>query len=166
MRGKTVAGRNIESTEILTPAKSSPSSSIDAVKELLVPTESAEELRSELIFYFKIICERVRVANPRHLEARFVKLRPHLQMMPGKTGILSQNTFTKIAKVATARQCWFGFAPEICAVAYRHTKIPHLIWSEAKPRIEVRVIKISFGHTPRFRPGRERRILHFGGVIE
>src|SRR5437870_6494250 len=105
MRSKTVAGRNIEPSEILTPAKFSPSSSIDAVEELLVPTESAEELRSEFIFCFKIICERVRVTDPRHLEARFIKLRPHLQMVPGKAGILPQNKFVKITNVATARQC-------------------------------------------------------------
>src|SRR5437763_17009251 len=103
MRGKTVTGRNIGPTEIPTPAKSSHSSSIDAGKELLVPAKCAEELRSDFIFCFKIICKGVRVADPRHLEARFVKFRPHLQMVPGKAGILPQNKFAKIAKVATAR---------------------------------------------------------------
>src|SRR5437773_373760 len=115
---ETISSCDVDAPEILTPAKFSPSSRIDAVEELLVPTQSAEELRSEFIFCFKIICERAGVADPRYLEARFIKLRPHLQMVPGKAGILSQNKFAKIAKVATARQRWFGFAAEIRAVAY------------------------------------------------
>src|SRR5437773_8687390 len=118
VRGETVSNRSVDAPQILTPAEAALSPILDGSKNLLIPAQRTEKLGREFIFGFKIICERVRVADPRHLEARFVKFRPYLQVVPGKARILSQNKFAKIANAATTRQCWFGFAPEICAVAH------------------------------------------------
>ena len=90
---------------------------IDRAEKLLVPANRAKDLRRKLIFCFNVVSECIRVANIRNLEARFIKFGPHLQMMPGETGILPKNKFAIIIDIASGWQRGLGFAPEIWAFA-------------------------------------------------
>ena len=110
VRGETVSNRSVDAGKILAPAKIAPSPIVDGSKDLLVPAQRTEKLRREFIFRLKIIGERVRVTDPRNFETRFVNFRPQLQVMPGKAGVLPENKFPVITKVAARRQGLFGFA--------------------------------------------------------
>src|SRR5207253_603823 len=89
MRGKAVACCHVDSSEILAPAKITSCAVVNAAEKLLVPTKRAEELRCDFIFGLQIVSERIRIADSRDLKARFIKFRPHLQVMPGETDVLS-----------------------------------------------------------------------------
>src|SRR5206468_9823341 len=45
-------------------------------------------------------------------------------------------------------------------------KVPDLIWPEAEPCVEGRMLETNFGEVPRLWARRERGIFHFGGVIK
>src|SRR3954468_5357670 len=114
---EAVASGNIRPPEILAPPPFFPRSYRDVGEKLLIPAQRAKKLRSKLVLRFKIIGECVCIARPRNLKARFVKLRPDLQMVPGKACILPENKLAKVIDIAAAREGSFGFWPRIWAVA-------------------------------------------------
>ncbi len=95
---------DVDSAEVLTPLNIMTVAITDRAEELLVPANGAKELRRKLIFCFDVVSERIRVANMRNLEARFIKFRPDLHMTPGEAGILAKNKFAIIIDVAPGRQ--------------------------------------------------------------
>ena len=107
---------DVDSAEVWTPLNIMAVAIVDRAEELLVPAKRAKELRRKLIFCFDVVSECIRVANVRNLEPRFINFGPHLQIMPGETGILPKNKFAIIIEVASGRQCGFGFAPKIWAL--------------------------------------------------
>src|ERR1700747_3523419 len=117
MGRKAIRYGDVDSAEIWTPLNIMAVAITDRAKQLLVPANGAKELRRELIFCFDVVSECICVANVRNFEPRFVKFDPHLQMMPGETGILPKNKFAIIIDVAARRQRGFGFAPKIRAFA-------------------------------------------------
>src|SRR4029077_9172947 len=120
----------IDASQILTPAEAGFSPIVDGSKDLLIPAQRTEKLRRKFIFRLKIIGERVRVTDPRNFETRFVNFRPQLQVMPGEAGVLAENDFSVITKVAARRQGRFRLRSQINAVRHGHAKVPSLIGPE------------------------------------
>ena len=104
---------DVDSAEVSTPLNIMAVAITDCAEELLVPAKRAKELRRKLIFCFDVVSERICVANMRNLEARFIKFDPHLQMTPGKAGVLPKNELAIIVDVASWRQRGFGFPPKV-----------------------------------------------------
>src|SRR5262249_50931488 len=88
----------------------------DGAEELLVPANSAKELRRKFVFRFDVVSECIGVSHSRHLKTGFIKFDPHLQMMPRETGILPQNKFAIVIDVVAGRQRGFGFPSKIWAL--------------------------------------------------
>ena len=80
----------------------------DRAEELLVPAQRAEELRSDFVFRLEVVGESVGIADAGHLEARFVKLRPQLEVMPGEGDILRQNELAIVADAAAGGEARRG----------------------------------------------------------
>ena len=77
VRGEAVDREGVDAPEVAAPALI-----VDAVEELMIPSERAGKLRGELVFRFEVVGESIRVSDIRNLEARFVKFRPELPLMP------------------------------------------------------------------------------------
>jgi hypothetical protein len=103
IRCKTVAGCDVNPTQILAPAGVITFAVGDIAEELLVPTERAKELRGEFIFCFKIVSKCIRIANAGNFEARSYKLRPQLQEMPGKRYVLGAASLTYLERSVIRR---------------------------------------------------------------
>ncbi|PYL08666.1 MAG: hypothetical protein DME34_04100 [Verrucomicrobia bacterium] len=135
-------------------------------EELLVPAQRAKKLRSNFVFGFKIVGEVVGVADPRHFKARFEKLRPQLQSVPGKGDVLPENELAVVANAATSWKCGRSFRKQIWPRTGGETEVPHFVRAKTGPAAEGRMFETDVRDAPRFGPGGERRVLYFGGVIE
>src|SRR5438552_4985670 len=166
VRGEAVSNRSVDPPQILAPAQTTLSSVVDGSKNLLVPAQRAEKLRCKFIFSFKIIGERVCVTDPRNFKTRFVNFRPHLQVMPGEAGILTENEFVVITNVAARRQGLFRLRSQIDAIRDGRAKVPSLIRAKAEASSEARMFEPNRGHIPRLGPRGERSIFHFASVIK
>src|SRR6266513_4909953 len=103
--GREAIGRSdVDPAQIFTPANVMPVAITDGAEELLVPPKRAKKLRGKFVFGFDIISECICVSYSRHFKARFIELRPNLQMTPGEAGILSEDKFSIIVDVASGRQ--------------------------------------------------------------
>ena len=69
----------------------------DGAEELLVPTQRAEELRSDFVFRLEVIGKGVGIADVGDFKARFEKFRPQLEMMPGEGNVLRQDQLAIVA---------------------------------------------------------------------
>src|SRR5437868_5053143 len=87
-------------------------------------------------------------------------------MVPGEADVLAEEEFAIISDVTAMRQRRFGFRPKIWAMADRQPKVPHWIRAEADTAVETRMIQTDRRQIPGCRSRRERRIFHFGSVIE
>ena len=152
VRCEAIAGRDINTPNIIAPGNTSSISVGHIAEELLVPADRAEKLRSEFVFRFEIINKCVGVADARDFETRFVKFGPELQVMPGEADILAQNAFVVIADITAIRQRPHRFGPEIRAIARGESEVPHLIWPKPDARADGGIIKANFSRIPRFRP--------------
>src|SRR5438045_9646871 len=113
--GREAIGRsNVDPAQIFTPANVMPVAITDGAEELLVPPKRAKQLRGKFVFGFHIISECICVSHSCHFKARFIELRPDLQMTPGKAGILPKDKFTIIIDVTSWRQRGCAFAPKRC----------------------------------------------------
>src|SRR2546423_5260210 len=101
--GEAIAERSVHAADIVAPLRAALFIA-DGAEQLLVPAQRAEELRCDFVFRFEVIGEGVGVANARHLEARFEKFRPQLEVMPGERNILRQDQLAIIANVAARRK--------------------------------------------------------------
>src|SRR5436190_1598214 len=108
----------------------------DRIKELLVPTQRPEELRSDFVFRFEVVGERVGISNAGHLEARLVKLRPELEMMPCEGDILSQNDLAIVANPAARRKPGRSLGEQIGTGARGEAEIPHFVRAKTQARVE------------------------------
>src|ERR1700737_4944671 len=142
VRCKTIAARDINTPNIKAPGNSSSISIGHIAKELLVPANRAEKLRSEFVFRFEIISKCVGVADARDFEARFVKFGPELQVMPGEADVLAQNALVVIPDITAIRQRPHRFGPEIRSIARGESEVPHLIWPKSEARADSRIINI------------------------
>ena len=76
----------------------------DRAEELLVPAQRTEKLWSDFVFRFEVVGKSVGIADPRHLEARFEKLRPELEVMPGEGKVLRQDKLVIVPDAPTGRK--------------------------------------------------------------
>src|SRR5881398_449310 len=102
--GEAISYGDVDPTEVFTPANVMAVAIIDGPEELLIPAKCAEELRRKFVFGFDIIRKCICVAHTRYFKARFIELRPHLEMMPSEAGILSKNKFSIIVDIPPGRQ--------------------------------------------------------------
>src|ERR1041385_4483400 len=155
MCGEPVGSSDVNSHKIRAPIFANAVAIVDFVKYLLVPTNSAKELRSKFVFRFDIISECVRVTHGRDLKTSFVKLRPQLQVMPCEADVLSQNKFAVVPDIPARRQGRLCFTSEIRALAAREAEIPSFVRPESDPAAESRIFKTIFGNIPGFGTGGE-----------
>src|ERR1700719_2157408 len=101
MRGETIAGGDVRAPEVVSPRRGPAIAVRDVAEELLVPARGGEKLRREFVFRLEVISERVGIGESGNFEARLEEFRPQLQVMPGKTDVLPEQTFVVIADVAT-----------------------------------------------------------------
>jgi len=98
--------------KILTPAEAAFSPIVDGSKDLLIPASAPKSCGVNL--YSPQNNRRAGLlTNPRNFKTRFVKFRPHLQMVPGKARITSIPMFAKSNVDFCRRQCLIRARPEI-----------------------------------------------------
>src|SRR5262249_23568940 len=86
--------------------------------------------------------------------------------MPCEADVLSKNKLSIVADAPTGWQGRFSFTPEIWAFATRETEVPSFVRPESDPAAKSRIFEAILGNIPGFGTRRERRILHFDGVIK
>ena len=145
--GETVAKRGIDAPGVVAPLGAAIVVA-DGTEELLVPAQSAEKLRSNFVFGFKIVGEGVGVADPRDFKARFEKFRPQLQPMPCKRGVLSKKQLAVVADAATGWKRGRCFREQIRTAAGGKTEGPHLVRAKADPAAKGRMFETDFGEVP------------------
>src|SRR4029077_2539716 len=123
---------------------------IDCVEYLLVPTNSAKQLRRKFVFRFDVISKRVCIAHVRNLKTHFIKLGPQLQVMPCEADILSKDKLSIVVDVPTGRQRRFRFTPKIRTLATREAEIPRFVRPESNPAAESRIFEPILGDIPGF----------------
>src|SRR2546421_408645 len=87
-------------------------------------------------------------------------------MMPGEGEVLRQDELAVVVDAATCRKTRRGLGEKIGAGAGGETEVPHFIRPKAGAAAKRGMFETGLGDAPRFRPGGERRIFHFHGVIE
>ena len=100
---EAISRRDVDSFEVWTPVLVTTQAVADCAEQLLVPANRAKELRRKLVLCFDVVSKGVRISHVWHLEARFVKLRPNLQMMPRETGVLPNDEFPVVVDIVPGR---------------------------------------------------------------
>ncbi len=86
---EAITERGINSPKIVAKCEVIPIPIRHRAKELLIPAQGAEELQPELVFAFEIVDNGIGVTDARNLKPDLVDFRPHLQVAPGETQILT-----------------------------------------------------------------------------
>ena len=73
--GEAVADSGVDAPDVIAPFRAALFIA-DGAKELLVPTERAEELGSDFVFRLEVVGKSIGITDPGDLETRFKKLRP------------------------------------------------------------------------------------------
>src|SRR5205085_591712 len=106
------------------------------------------------------------IADARHFEARFVKFRPQLKVVPGERHVLPEDKLAVIADPMTAWKGRRGFGEKVRAGTGGEADVPHFIRTKAGASADGGVLEPPLSDPPGFGPGGQRGILHFRRVIE